>query len=134
VLLLVMEADLDATRVLVVEVTSKQIENGVVDPPTVAGHLVVAWPRQKPPRWAMILLSDRIVVTVEKHGVGRWTKSFDAGRAKYERIEEPRRVRTMPLGRARVRHALNALIFGGELRSKRFGLRAYPLKIACKPF
>jgi len=133
VLLLVMKAYLDAPRELVIEIGAKQIKNGVVYARAVGRDLVVTWSREKATARTVVLLSDRVVVTVEQHGVGGRRKALDTGRTHHERLEEPRRVCAVPLCRARIRHTLNALVFEGQGRSERFGLRTHAFKIARKP-
>ena len=73
----------------------------------------------------MELLTDSVVVAVEQHRIRLWRKPLHPRGPEHESLEEPRGMCAVPLGRARVGHALDGLVFGRKRRSERFGLCAH---------
>ena len=101
-------------------------EHRVVDVLAVVGDLGDAGTRQQPTLGTWMPRADCFVVRVEQVpevGVERVVARLRAGQD--EGLEEPRRVRSVPLGRAHVRHRLDRLVLGGQWRGKGVGQRAY---------
>lgn len=115
VLLFMVKADFDALRKVAPQVGAKagakQSKNCGVDAFAIAGYLVVPGPRQKPSRWTVVLLADRVVVAIEQHGIGLRGKALHTGGAEHEGFEEPCRVGAVPFDGTRLGHALSALVF-----------------------
>src|SRR5207253_6468854 len=74
-------------------------------------------PREHPAARARVTLADRFVIRVEEEPVARVERRH-AARREDERLEEPRRVRAVPLRRARARHRLKRLIRSEEHTSE----------------
>jgi hypothetical protein len=95
-----------------------------VDRAAVGRDLVAARPRQQPALRPRVPRPDRLVVRVPQEPGARIDRR-DAARLQHERLEEPRRVRAVPLGRAARRHRLQLLIFWRQRRRQRLGARAH---------
>src|SRR3546814_3182242 len=70
---------------------------------------------------ARMTLAGLFVIGIEEVGIGRIERSV-AGqvRLQQEGLEEPGRMRAMPLRRTRVRHRLNRLVLGRQWRREAF--------------
>ena len=81
--------------------------------------------RESRPRCgARMLVADGVVVGVEQHRTRVEGRVAGSVRREHERLEEPRRVREVPLGRARVGHRLHDAVLGRQRRRERERLRA----------
>ena len=106
---------------------SQQLDHAAVHGTPIRRDLVGAGPRQDPTPRTRMTWTDRVIVRVEEvaivlvdGGHPRWSEQ--------ELLEEPAGVGTMPLGRARIWHGLQLLVFRGQGQSKRFGAGSHPKK------
>ena len=104
----------------------QQAQQRGVDMFAVTPHLVERWPRQQSALRSRMPWAERFVIRIEEVGVVRveWrVASRVAG--EHDGLEEPGRVRDVPLGRARVRHGLQGLILRRQRRGERDAVRAH---------
>ena len=96
------------------EVCIDEQRHGVVDVPPIGGDFGDARAREHAALMSRVPVADGVVVAVEQVSVRRIV-GFVAGQVRLqdERLEEPRRVRSMPFGRARVGHRLDRLVLRG---------------------
>ena len=115
VLLLVIDAELDqhGERIgpLIDEALREQPRQRLVDVGAIGAHLRRRRPRQQPAPAARLPLAFALVVGVEAvFEVGRELAVVGQVRLQDEALVEPRRMREMPLGGARIVHRLNRLV------------------------
>ena len=94
--------------------------HALVDVGAVALHVGQRRPRDEAALRARVLRADALVVAVEEDAKGR-IERHEAGLEALEQegLEEPRDVREVPLGRARVGHRLDLAVLGRERRGER---------------
>ena len=121
-LLLVMEAELDEVGAASVDTVVEEPAHRLVDVAPVLGDLGHARSRHSAASRPRIAGTDALVVRVEEVPVGR-VEGAVAGecRLEQERLEEPRRVGPVPLGRAHVGHGLDGLVLGRQGSGQRLG-------------
>ena len=111
-----MQAELDERRRRPVSRRSQQLDHGVgrrgadrPGSPSTPGRVIMPRCGPRMPR------ADRLVVGVEEIFVGRIEHAVVRARAaQHEGLEEPRRVRQVPLGRTGVGHRLDRLVLGRQ--------------------
>jgi len=111
-LLLVIESELEQ-RLPVAAAALDQVGHGLGHMPAIGQDLFDSRPGDHAALRPRMPRAHGLVVGIEEIFVGR-IESPVAGRvcAEQEGLEEPRRVREMPLGRAGIRHRLHGLVFG----------------------
>ncbi len=120
-LLLVIDAELDQLCRLLRKVAVEQPAERLVDVSAICAHLFGRGTREQPALGARLARADALVIGVEAIFEALFEHAVAAQEAlQQERLEEPRRVREMPLGRARVVIGLRQLV----LVRKRLGERA----------
>ena len=107
-LLLVLKPELDALRIGVAAMVRPR--DAIVDLGAIRVHLAQRRPRHPAAPRAIDARADRVVVAVPQ--IRRARVERLAG--EHELLEEPRRVREVPLRRARVGHRLELRVLGGE--------------------
>src|SRR6202171_4250196 len=82
-----------------------------IDVRTRGANFLQRWSRQQSAPGAGMLLADTVVVGIEQHAK-RWMEHPVPGqmRDENERLEEPARMREMPLDRTRIGHRLDRAI------------------------
>ena len=100
----------------------QQVEHPIVDVGSVVPHLVRTRPGDESALGAWISRPHGFVVTVEQRPV-RVLVRMETGLvlSEYERLEEPRHMRAMPLCWADVGHGLDRLVFRTQWCRERFG-------------
>src|SRR5439155_6459365 len=128
-LLLVMQPDLENTqhfRQLRVLRALEQSLDGRVDMGAEGGNAFAVRPREEPPPRPRVARPGGDVIGIEEI---RELLVEDPITGKMgdqdELLEEPRRVRAMPFGRAGVRHRLHQLVLGAQGSGAMLGLRAH---------
>ena len=128
-LLLVMETDLEnpqRLRALVLGNTGDEALNRGIDMSPVVGDRTDRRPAQQPASRPRMPRTRRHIV-----GIEQIAKVFVEDpiarkvRNKEKLLEEPGRMRTMPLGRARIGHRLDHLVLGTERRGADISLGAH---------
>ncbi len=129
VLLLVVQAERDQRRqggVRVIVERVDQVRHPGVDMGAIGRDLVDAGTRQHAPRRPRVPRPDGLVVGIEQIAEARIEYAIVARvRLQEEGLEEPGRVRAMPLGRARVGHRLEGLVLARQRRGERLGGAAH---------
>ena len=128
-LLLVVQADLqDAQHLGEVRLvgTCQQTLHRLVDMVPIGGHLGAVRPGQKAAQRARMTGTGRHVVGIEQVAEGG-VEDVIAGKLRHQQklLEEPSRVRPVPLGGTGIGHRLHDLILGAERRRAPFGLGAH---------
>ena len=130
VLLLVVQPELDHRQRRMIRVVADALDQRLqraVDVRAVREHLGDRGPRDETALRATVTLARLHVVRVEEERVLRVRR--DVGRVErreHERLEEPTRVREMPLRRAHVGHRADDVVLDLERRAECFRLRAHP--------
>ncbi len=115
VLLLVMAAQFDQSpRRLVQPSGLEETRHRVLHVLPVACDVSDPRAGHQPALWARVPRADGLVVGVEQVPVGRVVLGVGRIGPKDELLEEPRRMRPVPLGGARVRHGLRCLVLGRQ--------------------
>ena len=83
-------------------------------------------PREEAAPWPRVARASRDIVRIEKVGELRVEDAI-AGKMRDEKelLEEPGRVRPVPLGRARIRHRLHYLVLSAQRSGAALGLRPH---------
>ncbi len=124
-LLFVVQPQLDQRGHPVVDPGDQQLLEPVVDVRAVVADLRCAGPRQQAPFGSGVAGADRLVVRVEQVGELLGERPVPAQvRPEHERLEEPGRMGTVPLGGRHVGHRLHRLVLGRQRRRERLGERA----------
>ena len=120
-LLLVMEAEFDQGP-RIARAAPEQFRHGIRDMTAIGHDFVDTGPRDKAALRTRMPRTDGLVVRIEEKFIG-WIVDpmFGHVRAQHEGLEEPRRVREVPLGRAGIRHRLHGLVLGRERRRQLLG-------------
>jgi hypothetical protein len=123
-LLLVIDADLDKPRDLrgIAQSDRKHLSQPSIDMPAIGMDFIGARPRQQSAMLARLPLALRLIIGIEAE-VEPLVEDAIAGRMglENEALEEPGRVRKVPLGGARVVHRLDALILRTQRRGESSG-------------
>jgi hypothetical protein len=105
----------------------------LVDMPAVRMHLVHRGPREQAALRARMARAERLVVRVEEVVETHVERLVALGvRLQQHGLEEPRGVREVPLGRARIGHRLDALVFGGKRGGEREARGAHLAKLVAQ--
>src|SRR5262245_57022268 len=121
VLLLMVRSKLDARREIGQEFVARgvdEIRDAAIDVRAIAIDIFDRRPRELSPLRPRKEAADGLVVGIEEKrvaGVKRLVLAFKA--AEHELLEEPRRVRDVPLRWARVVHALHDVVLDGKRRT-----------------
>ena len=123
VLLLMLQAELDQRRDLGRGLGQQPRHRGI-DMGAIGADRGAVGPRQHPPLRPGMPRPRRLVVGVEQEGVVFVQPAIArlVGQ-QHEGLEEPGGMRAVPLGRAGIRHGLDALVLGRERRGQRLGPR-----------
>jgi hypothetical protein len=113
VLLLVMQAELDSRGIE--HALGEATRDALVDLRAIRVHALEARPREHPTPWPIDARPDGLVVAVEQLRERRIEHRFGED----EGLEEPGRVREVPLRGARIDHGLHDLVLDGERRAQR---------------
>src|SRR6266481_4109693 len=106
--------------------SSQQLAHRLVDMYAIAKNLLDGRSRQQPALRARIGRANGLVIRIEKMIVLRMKNGVARGvRTKEKRLEEPRRVSHMPLGRTHVGHRLDDVVLGREGPAQRFRLASH---------
>lgn len=126
VLLLVMQTQLDALGKGVRQRPLQQRAHRRVDVPAIGADLVAPRARQHAALGPRMSRADRVVVRIDQHAE-RGVKGPVVRRVRlqHEGLEEPRRVREVPLHGARVGHRLDRAVLRRKRRGKRGRDRAH---------
>ena len=107
-LLLVLEAELDDARVGTI--LDDRVQHAAIDLGAIRVHVGQRRPRYQAATFAPRARAGRLVVAVEQERVLGGDRR-DAEWREHERLEEPRRVREVPLRGARIGHRLQLRVF-----------------------
>ena len=120
VLLLVMEAELDQRRDVRMSAACQQVRHAFIDMIAIGANLLERRARQQATVRPPVPIADRLVVGIKEIAEpGIEVPIPRHVRAEHELLEEPGRVREVPLRGARVRHALHHAIFRRQRRDQR---------------
>ena len=128
-LLLVMDADLEDARhlgQLRIVGAGEQAFYSLVDMGAKRGDLFAIRPRDEPALGPRVARPSRHIVRVEEIGEPLIEDAIAGKMRPQEKLlEEPGRMRAVPLGRARIGHRLHHLILGAQGRGAAFRFRAH---------
>ena len=130
VLLLVMQPDLQDAQHLgklrPLDARQQQPLDSRIDVGAKRRHAFAVRPREEAAPWPRVARASRHIVRIEEIGELRIEDAV-AGKMRHEEelLEEPGRVRPVPLGRARIRHRLHHLVLGAQRSGAALGLRPH---------
>jgi hypothetical protein len=124
VLLFVVKPELDELAELGGNTAGQHVDHRSIDMVAVVGDFGDAGPSDVAAVRPRVSRAHRLVVGVEQVAVCRVAERVGGReRCQHKRLEEPGGVRTVPLGRARVRHRLDGLVLRAQTRRKPLGRR-----------